>query len=271
MFVVSMNVLTTVQAKSDEPAVTVDVTAFQWQWTFAYPEHGLSYTGAGKDGPEMVLPVDEPVRIRLEAVDVIHSFFVPAFFYKLDAIPGRVNEFEVVIEQPGTYGGQCAEFCGLAHSDMFFTVRAVPGAEYDAWVAAEIEAATASPSPAPPPSPPPGSPPPGSPPPGSPPAGSLLRIASHQENPLAYDTATLQARAGESVSVEYLNDTTLPHNIAFFEGSDASAPRIAATGIATGPGTLEQVTFDAPETPGAYYFHCDVHPIQMTGTFEVVP
>lgn len=266
MFVVSMNVLTSVQAKSDEPAVTVDVTAFQWQWTFAYPEHGLSYTGAGKDGPEMVLPVDAPVRIRLGAVDVIHSFYVPAFFYKLDAVPGRTNEFEVTIEQPGIYGGQCAEFCGLAHSDMFFTVRAVEADEYEAWVAAEVEAARATPSPAPP-----HSPPPGGPPPGSPPAGSLLRIASHKEAPLAFDAASLEARAGEEVTVEYLNDTALPHNIAFFEGPDTTAPRIAATAIVTGPGALERITFEAPETPGDYLFQCDVHPIQMTGTFRVLP
>jgi cytochrome c oxidase subunit II len=266
MFVVSMNVLTSVQAKTEEPTVNVDVTAFQWQWTFAYPDHGLTYTGAGTDGPEMVLPVDEPVRIRLAAVDVIHSFYVPAFFYKLDAVPGRVNEFEVTIEQPGIYGGQCAEFCGLAHADMFFTVRAVPGDEYDAWVAAEVEAATASPSPAPP-----SSPPPGSVPPGSPPAGTLLQIATHEDDPLAYDAATLEAPAGGPVTVEYLNDSSLPHNIAFFEGPDTSAPRIAATEIRTGPGALERVTFDAPEAPGDYLFHCDVHPIQMTGTFRVLP
>ena len=98
MFVVSMNVLNTVEARSDEPGVTVDVTGFQWQWTFDYPDSGLSFTGAGEEGPEMVLPVDEPVRIRLHATDVIHSFYVPAVLHKKDVVPGRTNEFEVTVE-----------------------------------------------------------------------------------------------------------------------------------------------------------------------------
>ena len=63
----------------------------------------------------------------------------------------------------------------------------------------------------------------------------------------------------------------MPHNIAFFEGADASAPRIASTEIVAGPDAAESVTFTAPATPGTYYFHCDVHPTQMAGNFEVVP
>jgi cytochrome c oxidase subunit II len=275
MFVVSMNVLNSVQASSDEPAVTVDVTGFQWQWTFAYPDHGLTYTGAGKDGPEMVVPVDEPVRVRLNAVDVIHSWYVPAFFTKLDAVPGRTNELEFTVEQPGTYGGQCAEFCGLAHADMFFTVRAVPRADYDAWVAAEVEAANATPEPppsGPPPSgPPPSGPPPSGPPPSGPPPGDAIVVASHADDPLAFDPSTITAPAAQEITVEYLNDTAVPHNIAFFEGGDASAPRIASTEIVAGPGAPERVTFTTPATPGMYYFHCDVHPTQMAGNFEVVP
>jgi cytochrome c oxidase subunit 2 len=272
MFVVSMNVLNTVQARSDEPGVTVDVTAFQWQWTFAYPDNGLSFTGAGKEGPEMVVPVDEPILVRLNAADVIHSFYVPAFFTKLDVVPGRTNELEFTVEQPGTYGGQCAEFCGLSHADMFFTVRAVSRADYDAWVEAEIEAANATPSPPPPGSPPPDGPPPsGAPPDGPPPpGGEVLQIATHAEDPIAFDQTSLSATAGASVHVEYLNDADVPHNIAFFEGSDSSAPKIASTEIVAGPGALEQVDFEAPATPGEYYFHCDVHPTQMFGTFEVV-
>jgi cytochrome c oxidase subunit II len=280
MFIVSMNVLNSVQASSDDPAVTVDVTGFQWQWTFAYPDHGLTYTGTGRDGPEMVVPVDETVRVRLSAVDVIHSFYVPSFFTKLDVVPGRTNELEFTVEQPGTYGGQCAEFCGLAHADMFFTVRAVPRADYDAWVAAEVEAANATPEPppsGPPPSgPPPSGPPPSGPPPsGPPPSGQphadVLAVASRADDPLAFDPSTLTAPAGQEVTVEYLNDTSVPHNIAFFEGADASAPRIASTAIVAGPGAHERVTFTAPATPGTYYFHCDVHPTQMAGDFEVVP
>jgi cytochrome c oxidase subunit II len=85
--------------------------------------------------------VDVPIRFRLNSLDVIHSFYVPAFFFKRDVIPGRTNEFEITIEQPGVYGGQCAEFCGLSHGRMFFTIRAVEQAEYEAWVAEKSGAA----------------------------------------------------------------------------------------------------------------------------------
>ena len=120
---------------SSTPDVTIDVEAFQWQWTFNYEEQGLTFTGTGSNGPHMAMPINETVRIRLHAVDVIHSFYVPQFLYKLDAVPGRVNEFDVRVTNPGTYGGQCAEFCGLQHTQMLFTVDAMTRAEFDTWVA----------------------------------------------------------------------------------------------------------------------------------------
>ena len=150
LFVVSTNVLVNdVEAKSDEHGAVVDVEAFRFGWIFDYmdPEtldeeagtyeaEGITISGGGREGaPEMTLPVGEPVLIRLTAADVIHSWYVPSFFFKRDAIPGRVNEFQITIEEPGVYGGQCAEFCGLAHGDMYFSVNAIPAAEYDAWVA----------------------------------------------------------------------------------------------------------------------------------------
>jgi heme/copper-type cytochrome/quinol oxidase subunit 2 len=142
-------VLVDVESKSDEHGADVDVQAFRFGWIFEYQDPttldsdagtyepaGITISGGGREGaPEMTLPVGEPVLIRLTAADVIHSWYVPSFFFKRDAIPGRVNEFDFTIVQPGVYGGQCAEFCGLAHSDMFFTVNALEPAEYDAWVA----------------------------------------------------------------------------------------------------------------------------------------
>ena len=98
----------------------------------------------------------------------------------------------------------------------------------------------------------------------------MLQIATHADDPIAFDQTSLTATAGADVHVEYLNDADVPHNIAFFEGSDSSAPKIASTEIVAGPGAVEQVDFKAPATPGEYYFHCDVHPTQMFGTFEVV-
>jgi cytochrome c oxidase subunit 2 len=134
LFIASTIVLTDVEAKSDDPSVVVDVEAFRFGWKFDY-DNGVQVAGGGREGaPQMVLPVNEPIRFRVTAADVIHSFYVPAFFFKRDAIPGRLNEFELTIEVPGVYGGQCAEFCGLAHGDMFFSVRAVELDEYETWV-----------------------------------------------------------------------------------------------------------------------------------------
>ncbi len=137
LFIASTAVLANVQATSDEPDVVMDVEAFRFGWKFDY-DNGVQVAGGGREGaPEMVLPVNETIHFRLHSADVIHSFYVPSFFFKRDVIPGRTNEFEINIEEPGVYGGQCAEFCGLAHSDMYFSVRAVEPAEYEAWVAAQ--------------------------------------------------------------------------------------------------------------------------------------
>ena len=94
------------EARAASPGVIVDVEAFQWQWTFNYEAQGLKFTGSGIQGPVMALPTNETVRIRLHASDVIHSFYVPQFLYKKDVVPGRVNEFDVMVTKAGTYGGQ---------------------------------------------------------------------------------------------------------------------------------------------------------------------
>jgi len=262
LFVASAAVLNNVQAMSKDPAVTVDATAFQWQWKFEYRDAGVALQGAGKDGPEMVVPINETIRIRLHAQDVIHAFYVPAFFYKKDAIPGRTNEFDVVVEKAGTYGGQCAEFCGLAHSEMYFTVRAVERPEYDAWLAKAVADANATPTPAPPK------------PSGEPvPAGPTVKVHTTAENPLAFDLKTINGQAGKSLTIEYTNDSGVPHNIAFFQGKDATAPLIARTvdpaKAQPGPGNVQTLTFDVPTEPGSYFFECEIHPGQMFGTFEV--
>jgi cytochrome c oxidase subunit 2 len=83
----------------------------------------------------LVVPVDEPLRFTLRGVDVNHAFFVPRFLFKRDAIAGRDNVFEFTVDEAGTYRGQCAEFCGVGHSRMPFSVRAVPRPEFDSWLA----------------------------------------------------------------------------------------------------------------------------------------
>ena len=81
----------------------------------------------------MVVPVGEPVHVTLTSPDVVHSFYVPIFLFKRDAIPGRTNTFEFTVEEEGTYRGQCAEFCGYQHAFMAFEVIAEPPEQYEAW------------------------------------------------------------------------------------------------------------------------------------------
>ena len=148
LFVVSTQTLAAIEARSPDP-LTVEVEAFQWQWTFRYPD-GYAVTGTVDQPAEMVLPVERPIRLMLWSADVIHSFYVPAFLIKRDTFPlaeGQApNTLEFTIEEPGVYRGQCAEFCGLLHSKMTFTVRAVSADEYETWLQ-ETEGVLATPFP----------------------------------------------------------------------------------------------------------------------------
>jgi cytochrome c oxidase subunit II len=115
----------------------IEVTAFRWGWTFTYPAEGVTVSGVQEPGPEVVVPVGEPITVRLNSVDVVHAFYVPRFLFKRDVVPGRENVFQFTVEEAGSYGGQCAEFCGLYHARMPFTVTAVSRADYEAWLAAQ--------------------------------------------------------------------------------------------------------------------------------------
>ncbi|MGB7820497.1 MAG: cytochrome c oxidase subunit II [Ornithinibacter sp.] len=124
--------------------VTINVVGKQWSWDFNYLEDDVHEVGTqailtGKPGaeetiPTLYLPVDERVEFVLTTRDVIHSFWVPAFLQKMDMIPGRVNSFQVVPTQVGTFKGKCAELCGAYHSQMLFNVKVVDRAEYDAHI-----------------------------------------------------------------------------------------------------------------------------------------
>ena len=123
-----------VTAVTDDPDLTVEVTGFQWQWQFRYVDTDVVVRGDADTVPELVVPVGRTVRFELETADVIHSFWVPDFLDKRDLIPGVDNEIEVEITEAGVYDGRCAEFCGLDHCRMNFTVRAVPADEFGEWL-----------------------------------------------------------------------------------------------------------------------------------------
>lgn len=100
--------------------VVIDATARQWSWEFRHRAGEKSQVTEN----ELHLPAGQPVVLRIAAVDVIHSFWVPRLAGKMDAIPGHVNLLRIEAEQPGVYGGQCAEFCGSGHSGHLFRVIA---------------------------------------------------------------------------------------------------------------------------------------------------
>ena len=142
-------------------AVTLKAIGNQWYWSYQYPDNGgfeitanmlkeRDQVGPGErfrtaaDGPRLlaadnrvVLPVGVPIRLITTSQDVIHSWAMPAFWIKLDAVPGRLNETSFTIEKPGLYFGQCSELCGARHGFMPIAVEAVPPAEFAAWVRAK--------------------------------------------------------------------------------------------------------------------------------------
>ncbi|GII76043.1 hypothetical protein Sru01_10250 [Sphaerisporangium rufum] len=119
------------------PDVKVQVEGFQWSWRFTSEYNGktVRVSGTPEQKPVLVLPIEKKVRFDLVSPDVVHSFWVPAFLFKRDVIPGAKNVFDInTLNRPGEFAGRCAELCGVDHSRMLFTVKLVPQAEYDQYV-----------------------------------------------------------------------------------------------------------------------------------------
>jgi cytochrome c oxidase subunit 2 len=128
---------------------TLKVTGHQWYWSYAYPDLNINFDSnlvqddsleAGQPrllttDQHVVVPVGAVIRLQTAADDVIHSWSVPAFGVKLDAVPGRLNETWFKVERPGTYYGQCSQLCGINHGFMPIQVEAVSKEDFDAWVA----------------------------------------------------------------------------------------------------------------------------------------
>lgn len=124
-----------INAVRPAPDVTVEATAFQWGWRFHYPTGDVTVQSEGLKAPELVLPEGKTTEVTLNATDVVHAFFVPAFLFQRNAVPGSPTRFDLTPTRLGTFGGRCATFCGIRHTDMRFGVRVVPPAEFDQWLA----------------------------------------------------------------------------------------------------------------------------------------
>jgi len=116
------------------PPNKVAVTAFRWSWRFDYPG-GASLSGTPAAPPTLYLPEGETTEVALRSADVTHSFWVPAFLFKRDAIPGMTNVFDLRPIRGGRFIGECAQFCGLDHALMSFTVQVVPRVAYERFIA----------------------------------------------------------------------------------------------------------------------------------------
>ena len=146
----SMDLLAKQYKQPPAKTLTVKATGNQWFWTYSYPDNGGFEVVSNMLPPEeavkrgepkqlgadyrMVLPVGEPIRMQITGSDVIHSFSVPSLWFKLDAVPGRINEKVLFIEKPGVYYGQCSELCGARHGYMPIAVEALPRPQFNAWV-----------------------------------------------------------------------------------------------------------------------------------------
>ena len=121
------------EANASGSKLTVQVEGRQFYWRYVYPNGAVSVN-------ELRLPAGRPVELELTApeFDVVHSWWVPEVAGKMDAVPGKVNHLSFEAPQPGVYKGQCAEFCGVQHALMLAEVRAVPGAQFDSWVSAQL-------------------------------------------------------------------------------------------------------------------------------------
>lgn len=125
---------------SESPDVNIHVIGQQWSWTFNYVDEDVYVLGTPAEPPTLVLPQDQTAEFTLTAADVVHSFWVPAFLFKMDLIPGDPNVIQMTPTKLGTFSGKCAELCGTYHSDMLFNVEVVTAEEYDEYIAGLEEA-----------------------------------------------------------------------------------------------------------------------------------
>ena len=145
------------QQEIPEADITIKVTGYQWYWGYEYVDHDFGFDSVMLQKDELadygyapdeyllatdtavVVPVGATVVMQLTGADVIHSWTIPAFGVKQDAVPGRLAELWFAAEKEGVYFGQCSELCGQAHAYMPITVKVVSQEQYDAWLSSTIE------------------------------------------------------------------------------------------------------------------------------------
>ncbi len=277
LFVLSWQTLNTIDARQQNPPVRIGVVAYQWQWQFVYAPPDIRWEDCGAPQnkgkcvtvigvpppggdrtswtpPQMHVPVGETVELQLHSIDVIHSFYVPAFLYQRDITPRKDQVIQFLADREGIYRGQCTQFCGLLHQAMEFEVVVESRDKFNAFLQ---DALTPPATPTPAPS-----------------AGAsgasealggavTLRLTA---SGVAYDTDSLEAPADTPLTIAFTNnDAGIPHNVAIHKGSP--------TGELVWQGEIfngvDSRTYQVPALPaGTYGFVCTVHP-NMSGTLTV--
>ena len=250
--VLGFQVLHKVDAEAANPDVTVNLVGFQWQWSFTYQgvkvqvpgeqPQDLTIKGSIAKPPDIYLPVGKRIHFNEQSKDVIHSFYIPEFLFKRDVFPDHVNSFEITITRPGAYRGQCAQYCGLAHNAMHFTVHAVDTTRYQTWLAQQVKQAQS----------------------GCPADTTPGRLAAKNT---AYDKDCLSAQGGKPFTLAFDDQEAVPHNVAIFKGNNANGPNVFRGAIVTGPKAIQYHVGVLQR--GTYFYHCDVHPTAMTGKLVV--
>jgi heme/copper-type cytochrome/quinol oxidase subunit 2 len=215
----------------------VDVLAFRFGWQFTYPQYG------GIQSFDLELQVNRPVLFKIQSKDVVHSFWVQQLGPKQDAVPGLTTELRLTPTQVGQYQVQCSQLCGYGHTYMTAPVQVASAGDFQKWVQQQK---APTPTPAPP--------------------GKAVTINLVAQN-IAFNLSIITIPAGATVTINFDNKDSIPHNFAVY--TDSSAQTLVFRGdIITGPATTTY-TFTAPTKPGIYFFRCDVHPTIMTGSFIV--
>jgi cytochrome c oxidase subunit 2 len=254
LFAISWDTLGHVDHVSPDPAVRINAVAGQFQWQFQYLDGDgnvlATQSRAAGEGGGMAVPVGEKVYVTLEAVDVIHAWYVPRFLFKRDVIPGQINHFEFTVnpEEAGqVFHGQCAELCGAGHRIMLFDVHAMTRADYDTWLAQLIETANATPPP---------------PPSGAP----VIDVTAKNIAPDGFLERELEVEADTPFVIAFKNEDipSITHDIDIYgpDGSTVIANQEPIPGGKTANYEYE------PLAAGTYQFFCSVHigVPSMTGT-----
>lgn len=250
LFAMSFATIRAIDKPSGNHAAIIEVRGFQWSWTFDYGTNAagtrvLVRTPTDGTPPEMVVPVGEKIHIEQRSDNVMHSFFVPAFLFKRDLIPGKANGFDLTVTSPGLYHGQCAELCGTDHAQMTFAVRAVSRDEFDQWFSTykpprpKCEETNKT--------------------------SSAVTIRADEESAEWLDQCAY-VKAGAESKFTMDNPSDLLHNVAVYEGELVGGKLIKA-GKTLKNGT-DTVSVPPLEVGKDYRFYCQVHP-QMEGTVVV--